>query len=137
MRRRILSRALPQTVDRTRPVEPGCIDRGKAGMTSSLKQRLGRGIGSTALGPVVTAVIQLGTVPLLLHAWGAAKYGDWLMLSAVPSYLTFANFGFGDASGSDMTGRVARGDKQGALETELGAAGTRAMFARYTSDDVS
>jgi O-antigen/teichoic acid export membrane protein len=86
-------------------------------MTSSLKQRLGRGIGSTALGPVVTAVIQLGTVPLLLHAWGAAKYGDWLMLSAVPSYLTFANLGFGDASGSDMTGRVARGDRQGALET--------------------
>jgi O-antigen/teichoic acid export membrane protein len=83
----------------------------------TLKQRLGRGLGSTALGPVVTAVIQLGTVPLLLHAWGAAKYGDWLMLSAVPSYLTFANLGFGDASGSDMTGRVARGDREGALET--------------------
>jgi O-antigen/teichoic acid export membrane protein len=66
---------------------------------------------------VVTAIIQLGTVPLLLHSWGAAKYGDWLMLSAVPSYLTLANLGFGDASGSDMTMRVARGDREGALET--------------------
>ncbi len=84
---------------------------------AALKRRLGCGLGSTALGPVVTAIIQLGTVPLLLHAWGAAKYGDWLMLSAVPSYLTFANLGFGDASGSDMTGRVARGDRKGALET--------------------
>jgi O-antigen/teichoic acid export membrane protein len=84
---------------------------------TAIKRRLSRGLGSTALGPVVTVVIQLGTVPLLLHAWGAAKYGDWLMLSAVPSYLTFANLGFGDASGSDMTGRVARGDRQGALET--------------------
>jgi O-antigen/teichoic acid export membrane protein len=66
---------------------------------------------------VVTAIIQLGTVPLLLHAWGAAKYGDWLMLSAIPNYLNLANLGFGDASGSDMTVRVARGDRQGALET--------------------
>jgi O-antigen/teichoic acid export membrane protein len=66
---------------------------------------------------VVTAAIQLGTVPLLIHSWGAAKYGDWLLLSAIPSYLTLANLGFGDASGSDMTVRVARGDRQGALET--------------------
>ncbi len=83
----------------------------------ALKQRLGRGLGSTAIGPLATAVIQLVTVPLLLHSWGAAKYGDWLMLSAIPSYLTLANLGFGDASGSDMTGRVARGDREGALET--------------------
>src|SRR5579863_2004584 len=85
--------------------------------SSPVRRRLLRGLGATALGPVVTAVIQLGSIPLLLHAWGAAKYGDWLMLSAVPSYLTFANLGFGDASGSDMTARVARGDRKGALET--------------------
>lgn len=84
---------------------------------SGLKRRFLRGLGSTALNPVVTAIIQLGTVPLLLHAWGAAKYGDWLLLSAIPSYLALANLGFGDASGSDMTVRVARGDRQGALET--------------------
>lgn len=85
--------------------------------TSALKKRFLRGLGSTALNPVVTAIIQLGTVPLLLHAWGAAKYGDWLVLSAIPSYLSLANLGFGDASGSDMTVRVAKGDRKGALET--------------------
>jgi O-antigen/teichoic acid export membrane protein len=84
---------------------------------SAVKKRFLRGLGSTALGPVVTAIIQLGTVPLLLHAWGVGKYGDWLMLSAIPNYLNLANLGFGDASGSDMTVRVARGDRQGALET--------------------
>ncbi|MGB8322362.1 MAG: hypothetical protein WCE52_05295, partial [Candidatus Acidiferrum sp.] len=47
-------------------------------------QRLLRGFGAMAAGPVVTAGIQLVTVPLLLHAWGAAKYGDWLLLSAIP-----------------------------------------------------
>ena len=59
----------------------------------SIVRRSIRGIGATALGPVVTSIIQLGSVPLLLHAWGAAKYGDWLLLSAVPSYLTFSGLG--------------------------------------------
>jgi O-antigen/teichoic acid export membrane protein len=85
--------------------------------SSPLRQRLLRGLGATALGPVVTAVIQLGSIPLLLHYWGAAKYGDWLILSAIPSYLTFSDLGFGDASGSDMTMRVAAGDRKGAIET--------------------
>jgi O-antigen/teichoic acid export membrane protein len=76
-----------------------------------------RGIGAAALGPIVTVAIQLGSVPLLLHAWGASKYGDWLLLSAIPSYLTFSGLGFGDSSGSDMTMRVAGGDWEGALAT--------------------
>jgi O-antigen/teichoic acid export membrane protein len=63
------------------------------------------------------AAIQLVSVPLLLHAWGAAKYGDWLLLSAIPSYLTFSGLGFGDSSGSDMTMRIASGDREGALAT--------------------
>src|SRR5579864_4651052 len=82
-----------------------------------LRKRLLRGLGATALGPLVTAIIQLSSVPCLLHFWGAAKYGDWLVLFAIPSYLTLSDLGFGDASGSDMTMRVASGDRQGALET--------------------
>src|ERR1700690_1814075 len=84
---------------------------------SSLRRRLIHGFCATALGPVVTAIIQLGSVPVLLHVWGAAKYGDWLLLSAVPSYLTLSDLGFGDASGSDMSMRVAADDRQGALQT--------------------
>jgi O-antigen/teichoic acid export membrane protein len=80
-------------------------------------RRLIRGFGAMALSPIVTAIIQLGSVPLLLHAWGAAKYGDWLLLSAIPSYLTLSDLGFGDASGSDMSMRVAGNDREGALET--------------------
>jgi len=83
----------------------------------SLKGRLVHGLGATALSPIVSAVIQLGSVPLLLHAWGAAKYGDWLLLFAIPSYLTLSDLGLGDASGSDMSMRVAEGDREAALET--------------------
>src|ERR1700688_3821876 len=82
-----------------------------------VRARLARGLSATALSPIVTAVIQLAAVPCFLHFWGAAKYGDWLILSAIPSYLTLSDLGFGDASGSDMTMRVAAGDRQGAIET--------------------
>ena len=85
--------------------------------SSRLRQRLMRGLGATALGPVVTALIQLGSVPILLHVWGVAKYGDWLLLSAIPSYLTLSDLGLGNASGSDMAMRVAAGDREAALET--------------------
>lgn len=64
------------------------------------------------LGPVVNAIIQLGSVPLLLHAWGAPKYGDWLLLYAIPSYRGLSDLGFGDASGSDMFVRVAANDRE-------------------------
>ncbi len=83
---------------------------------SGLRCRLIHGLCATALGPVVSAIVQLGSVPVLLHAWGAPKYGDWLLLSAIPSYLTLSDLGFGDASGSDMSMRMATND-QGALET--------------------
>src|ERR1700694_284726 len=85
--------------------------------SEGLRRRLLRGFGATALGPVVGAIVQLSSVPVMLHVWGAAKYGDWLILFAIPSYLTLSDLGFGDASGSDMTMRVAAGDRQGAIET--------------------
>lgn len=85
--------------------------------SSAMRRRLLRGAGATALGPIITAAIQLGPVPFLLHSWGAAKYGDWLVLSAIPTYLSLSDLGFGDASGSDMTVRVAAGDREGALKT--------------------
>jgi O-antigen/teichoic acid export membrane protein len=97
----------------TRQVDDGRNESG----TSRLRGRLLRGLGATALGPIATAAVQLVTVPCLLHFWGAAKYGDWLILSAIPSYLGLSDLGFGDASGSDMTMRVASGDRQAAIET--------------------
>lgn len=85
--------------------------------SKGVKGRLIRGFGAAALGPIITAAIQLGPVPFLLHSWGAAKYGDWLIVSAIPGYLSLSDLGFGNASGSDMTVRVAAGDRAGALKT--------------------
>ena len=84
---------------------------------SGVRRRLVRGLGASALSPLATAAIQLGTVPVLLHSWGAERYGEWLLMFAIPGYLTLSDAGFGDASGSDMTARVAAGDREGVLQT--------------------
>ena len=82
----------------------------------NLKRRLFHAVGATSLGPVLTAVIQLVSVPMFLHFWGAKLYGEWLVLSAIPIYLGFTDFGFGSVAGSEMTMLVARGAKDAALE---------------------
>src|SRR5258708_12568362 len=89
----------------------------QTGIAGTVRGKMVGGVGGRGVGQVVTAIIQLGTVPVLLHGWGAAKYGDWLLLSAVPSYLGLSDMGFGTASGSDMTMRVAAGDREGAVRT--------------------
>jgi O-antigen/teichoic acid export membrane protein len=42
-------------------------------------------------------------------------YGDWLIISAIPTQLTFTSAGFGSVAANDMTMLVAGGDRDGAL----------------------
>jgi O-antigen/teichoic acid export membrane protein len=42
-------------------------------------------------------------------------YGDWLIISAIPTQLTFTSAGFGSVAANDMTMLVAGGDREGAL----------------------
>jgi len=92
---------------------------GSGGESSSsyAAQRLLRGVGATALYPIVTAVVQLVTVPVFLRFWGPRLYGEWLLLSTIPSYLALSDMGFGSVAGNEMTMRVAAGDRTGALRS--------------------
>ena len=75
-----------------------------------------RGIGANTFQQVVFT-IQLVLVPVFATRWGLERYGIRLLLSAVRSYLSLSDFGFATAAASDMTMRVAREDKRGALVT--------------------
>ncbi len=89
----------------------------QTGIAGTVRGRLIRGLGATALGPVVTAIVQIVSVPVFLHFWGVKLYGEWLIISAIPTYLMLSDLGFGSVAGNDMTMRVAAGDRDGALET--------------------
>lgn len=62
-------------------------------------------------------LIQLALVPVLIHTWGTTLYGTWLLLSAVPFYLTFSDFGFTFIAKNEMVMAVAAGNRPAAVRT--------------------
>lgn len=75
-------------------------------------RRVVAGMGANSFGMVVTVGIQLASLPLFLHYWDASTYGTWLMLSALPAYLSMADVGMVTAAGNKMTMAMGRGDVQ-------------------------
>jgi O-antigen/teichoic acid export membrane protein len=84
-------------------------------MDKRIVQRLLKGFGASLYGQAVVIVIQLAGVPILLNHWHASLYGEWLILFAIPSYLSLTDLGFSLSAANDMTSRVAREDRAGAL----------------------
>ena len=78
--------------------------------------RLGRTVSAQAYGQIVTIVVQIALIPLLLHAWGPQTYGAWLLLSAVPFYLTFSDFGFTYVAKNAMVMAVSAGQRDTATQ---------------------
>jgi O-antigen/teichoic acid export membrane protein len=78
-------------------------------------RRLLRGFGANVFGQITVVVVQLAGVPILLHAWGTPLYGEWLLLSAIPAYLSMTELGFSNSAGNDMTQQIGRGDRPKAL----------------------
>src|SRR5271155_5724133 len=62
-----------------------------------------------------STLIQLVGVPVFLHFWSMPLYGNWMVITSVPSYLSFSSVGFGSVAGNEMTMLVARADHAGAL----------------------
>ena len=84
-------------------------------MDRHVTRRILHGLGANAYVQLVIIIIQLAGVPILLHAWGTQLYGEWLILAAIPTYLSMTDLGFSQSAGNDMTARMARGDVAGAL----------------------
>jgi O-antigen/teichoic acid export membrane protein len=64
---------------------------------------------------VVRVIVQVGQVSILASTWGLHLYGEWLILAAVPTYLSFSDVGFFAAATNDMVMAVARGHRDDAL----------------------
>ncbi|HCT83632.1 MAG TPA: hypothetical protein DF296_00345 [Candidatus Margulisbacteria bacterium] len=81
----------------------------------SLVRRLMYGVGANAFGQIITIISQIVSVPVFLGFWGINLYGEWLVLSAIPSYLSLSDIGFGSVAGNEMIMLVARGERKKAL----------------------
>ena len=98
------------------PPEQPAAAPAPSGGHASVRGRVLRALGAGVMGQGIAVVMQLVSVPLFLSNWGTALYGEWLILSALPTYLAMSDVGFAVAAGNDMAMRVARGDRDGALE---------------------
>jgi O-antigen/teichoic acid export membrane protein len=85
-------------------------------MHGTLRDRLTKGLGSEGYGQAVNILIQIATLPLLIRIWGVELYGEWLILSAIPVYLTMTDLGFGSAAQNEMTMAAGRGESGAVLE---------------------
>jgi O-antigen/teichoic acid export membrane protein len=90
------------------PQKESAIDRSTQG-------RLLVGFATNWLSKLAASIIQFLQVPLFFHYWDTATYGNWIIVSAVPSYLAFSSMGFGSVAANEMTMLNAAGDREGAL----------------------
>jgi O-antigen/teichoic acid export membrane protein len=81
----------------------------------NIQNRLVKGFSANIYNQVISSIIQLAGVPIFLYAWGAELYGEWLIIFAIPAYLSMTDLGFSQSASNDMTARVARGERSTAI----------------------
>jgi O-antigen/teichoic acid export membrane protein len=70
--------------------------------------RVAAGVAAHFYAQGVTILTQLATLPIFLSRWSTEQYGQWIVLSAIPVYLTIADFGILTAAGNMMSMHKAR-----------------------------
>lgn len=80
----------------------------------SLRDRIFKNLGASAASKVLSAVCSIASVPLLLAGLGVELFAAWLVISAIPAWLSMADIGFGSVAANEMSLRVSRDDWEGA-----------------------
>jgi O-antigen/teichoic acid export membrane protein len=84
-------------------------------LKSATQKRIVQGFAARGVGQAVTILIRLVEIPLMFHFWGINLYGEWLVLTAIPAYLSMSDFGFGSVTARHMAMLVAAGKRDEAL----------------------
>lgn len=82
--------------------------RGFPRVVSKPEFRVAAGVAAHFYAQGVTVLTQLATLPIFLSRWSTEQYGQWIVLSAIPVYLTIADFGILTAAGNQMSMHKAR-----------------------------
>lgn len=72
--------------------------------------RLWLSVLATGMSRVTTTAYGFVLVPLLLSAWGVEVYGEWVILTAFTAIAALSNFGFVQASASEIAMRIGSGE---------------------------
>jgi len=75
--------------------------------------RIIAGLGANGVTQASQLLMRLVEVPILLMFWGAAAYGEWLLIAALPTALSFSDGGFTRTARREMAMRSGKGDVVG------------------------
>jgi len=104
---RTIATLLGNAIDQDPSQRPATgIFRGMSGVRS----RVLAGTGANLVAQGVGAGVQLLSLPMFLYFWDAARYGKWLMLSAVPAYFAMSDGGIVPVAANKISMLRASGD---------------------------
>ena len=72
-------------------------------MSNPVAKRLAKNFAAHGFAQVLTIITTLVSVPLFFAKWGGTFYGEYLLLTALPGYLTITDLSFGATAGNEMT----------------------------------
>lgn len=81
---------------------------------SPVARRIVAALGANSFGQATIILMQLSALPLFLGKWDAATYGTWLMLTAIPAYLSMTDGGLVLAAANKATMHIARNERASA-----------------------
>ena len=90
---------------------------------NDLRWRLIQGSSANAVSLLARLAEQLLLVPIMLSAWSAHLYGEWLLVAAIPTYFMLSDLGFVSSGSNELARRASLDDE----------AGLRRFFTDYTS----
>lgn len=76
---------------------------------NTLKKRLTANAAANLFSQGIATLGQLVSVPLFLFFWSKERYGEWILLSSIPSYLSLGEAGFATMAANKVSMFVAEG----------------------------
>ncbi len=73
-------------------------------------RRVANNLAANALGQVMNGIYQIVSIPLFLHYWSKAEYGEWLVIFSIPSLLWSLEGGLAAIASNRMTVAGAAGN---------------------------
>lgn len=65
---------------------------------NTLRHKITRNLSGYTYSQLITLGSQILVVPFFLSAWGVQKYGEWLVLTSIPTFLAMLELGVAEAS---------------------------------------
>lgn len=75
-----------------------------------LRKRLTVNFAANIFALATQTLVQIVSVPLFLFFWSKELYGEWILISAIPTYLSLAEAGFATTAGNEIGMAVATGN---------------------------